>query len=245
MDFESRGTNLWPDADLELRSVGDGFSFEGYALVWDAWSEPIPYGPQGDFRETFRAGSLERTLGRKPDVVLSTQHDLMTIPLGRTTAGTFNLESDSHGLLTKGELPDNELGRPVRDAIKRKDLKGMSIRFRVPNEKTGARWTDSFKKREILEAQLGPEISLVSFPAYTSTTATVRQMAEQLAADLGDVEPDDLAKAFEVLRTDDGRLNPEQHALLEKAIAAKADAPFVPPILAKARERLAAFASKQ
>jgi HK97 family phage prohead protease len=183
---------------------------------------------------------MDRTLARNPDVVLSLQHDMMALPLGRTKAGTFIIEADSHGLATRGELPDNEVGRPVRDAIRRKDLAGMSIRFRVPNERTGAVWSPDFKKREIVEAQLGPEISVVSFPAYTATSATVRSLAE--AADL---EPDELAEAFNVLRENEAKLTPEQSKLLYAAISVKTDEPHVPPNLAKARERLAALASKQ
>ena len=239
IDFEQRGTNLWPDADLELRSVGDGLTFEGYALVWDAWSDPIPGGPRGDFRESFRAGSMDKTLARNPDIVLSTQHNLMSLPLGRTTAGTFSIAADSHGLLTKGELPDNEIGRPVRDAIKRRDVSGMSIRFRIPNEKTGAVWSPDYKKREVVEAQLGYEISVVTFPAYPDTTAAVRALAE-----LADVEPDELAEAFAVLREQDAKLSSEQAQLLYAAIGTKADAPHIPPSLAKARERLAELAAK-
>lgn len=232
--FEVRGTDLWPDADMEFRTVGDGLSFEGYALKWDRWSVPIPAAGK-PFRERFAAGSMDRTLARNPDVVLSVQHSLTTLPLARTRSGTFRISSDATGLLTAGDLPDNELGRPVRDAIRRKDVSGMSIRFRVPS-KAGERWSKDYTEREILEAQLGPEISVVTFPAYPDSTATVRAIAE--AADL---PPDELAEAFDVLKEPEAKLSPNQRDLLYAAVAAKTDEPFVGPKLAKARERLAAL----
>lgn len=235
--FEQRGTDLWPDADLELRSVGDGLSFEGYALVWNTWSEPIPGGPRGDFREQFAPNSLDRTLARDPDIVLSVQHSLTTIPLGRTSAGTFSVQADDHGLLTKGELPDNELGRPVRDAIKRRDMRGMSIRFRIPS-KQGEKWSSDFKERTVTEAQLGPELSVVTFPAYPVTTATVRHLAEE-----ADLEPDVLAEAFKALRDPDARLTVEQRDALMAAINVRVDAPYINPTLADMQSRFAsAFA---
>jgi HK97 family phage prohead protease len=240
LDFDTRSTALWPDDDLEVRSVGDGLSFEGYALKWNSWSLPIPGGPRGEFREQFAAGSFERTLARNPDVVLQVHHSLLTIPLGRTSAGTFNIRADEVGLVTSGELPDNELGRPVRDAIRRRDMRGMSIRFRVPNAKTGERWNEAWNERTIVEAALGPEVSIVTFPAYADTTAAVRALAE--AAELPE---SDLEVAFrKVLSTDpETRLTPAERDLVFRALNAKTDEPFVAPKIARARERLAALAS--
>lgn len=232
-DFEVRGTDLWPDADLELRTESDGLSFEGYALVWNKWSLPIPGGPRGAFRETFRDGSMTRTLARNPDIVLTSQHNLMTLPLGRTRAGTFRLAADAHGLLTAGELPDNEVGRPVRDAIRRKDISGMSIRFRVPS-KAGEVWASDFSEREIVEAALGGEISIATFPAYLDTTATVRHIAE-----MAEVSVDDLAEAFVVLRNPEGKLTNDQRDILMTAVNAKVDEPYISPKLARMQERLA------
>jgi HK97 family phage prohead protease len=232
-DYEVRGTDLWPEEDMELRAVGDGLTFEGYAAVFDKPSIPIPGGPRGPFIETIRQGAFSRTLARNPDIVLSYQHNLMTLPLGRTRSGTLSLAEDSHGLLAKGTLPDNEVGRPVRDAIRRGDVSGMSIRFRVPS-KAGEKWSADYSSRELLEVALGPELSIVNFPAYPDTTAAVRHLAE--AADL---PPDELAEAFAVLRDPEARLSPEQGSLLYAAIAPKVEKPHVPPKLAQMRERFA------
>lgn len=238
IEFDSRSTALWPDDDLEVRSVGDGLSFEGYALKWNSWSLPIPGGPRGGFREQFAPASFARTLSHAPDVVLQVQHSMLSLPLGRTSAGTFSIRADDTGLLTSGDLPDNELGRPVRDAIRRKDVRGMSIRFRVPNEKTGARWSADWSERTITEAALGPEISIVTFPAYPDTTAAVRALAE--AADLPVSELEQaVQKALDP--NPETRLTNVERDLVMSALNAKTDEPLVGPKLARARERLAAL----
>lgn len=234
-EFEMRATDLWPDEDMDLRSTGDGLSFEGYALKWNRWSVPIPGGPRGSFREMFREGSMERTLARNPDVMLSYQHLLTTLPLARTRSGTLSLQADNVGLLAAGSLPDNELGRPVRDSIKRKDIAGMSIRFRVPNEKTGAVWSPDYGQREIIEAQLGPEISFVTFPAYPDTTAAVRHLAE-----IAELPVNELLTAFEILNDPDARLTNDQRDILMVAINKKTDEPFVSPTQVRMREQFAA-----
>lgn len=238
IEFDSRSTALWPDDGLEVRSVGDGLSFEGYALKWNSWSLPIPGGPRGEFRERFAPESFARTLDRNPDVVLQVQHSMLSLPLGRTSSGTFTVRADDTGLLTGGELPDNELGRPVRDAIRRKDVRGMSIRFRVPNEKTGARWSSDWAERTITEAALGPEISIVTFPAYPDTTAAVRALAE--AADLPVSELEQaVQKALDP--NPETRLTNVERDLVMSALNAKTDEPLVGPKLARARVRLAAL----
>jgi HK97 family phage portal protein/HK97 family phage prohead protease len=238
-EFEDRSTALWPEDDLEVRSIGDGLTFEGYALKWNSWSRPIPGGPRGAFREQFMPDAFARTLSREPDIALRVEHQMLSLPLGRTSAGTFSVRADSVGLLTAGDLPDNELGRPVRDAIRRKELRGMSIRFRVPNEKTGARWSANYAERTVVEAALGPEISIVTFPAYPDTTAAVRALAE--AADLPVTELEQaVQKALDP--NPDTRLTNIERDLVMSAINAKTDEPLVGPRLARARERLAARA---
>lgn len=236
-EFEVRGTDLWPEADFELRMAGDGLTLDGYAAVFDTPSVPIPNGPRGPFVETIRGGAFTRTLARSPDVTLRYQHNLTTLPLARTRSGTLTLAEDSRGLHVHASLPDNEIGRPVRDAVRRGDISGMSFRFRVPS-KAGERWSADYSERELIEVALGAEVSIVDFPAYPDTSVAVRHLA-----DAADVPADDLAVAFAVLRDPEARLTAEQRDILYAAIAARTDAPFVGPRLAKARERLAALAS--
>lgn len=235
-DFETRGTDLWPDGSFEIRMAGDGLTLEGYAAVFDMPSLPIPGGPRGAFRETIRPGSFTKTMAGNPDVTLRYQHNLATIPLGRTKSGTLRLATDTRGLHFEDSLPDNEHGRPIRDAVKRGDISGASFSFQVPS-KAGEKWNADYSQRDLLEVRLGREISIVDFPAYPDTSILVRQLAEQAG-----VELDELAQAFSVLRQPDGRLSSAQRDLLMVAVNARTDEPFVGRKVAQAREWLAAHA---
>ncbi len=228
--FESRGTDLWPDADFEIRTTGDGLTLEGYAAVFDLPSVPMP-GPAGKFTETIRAGAFTNTLASNPDVTLRYQHNLLTLPLGRTRAGTLTLAEDSRGLHVEARLPDNEIGRPVRDAIARGDISGMSFSFRAVLDK----WSTDRSTRDLLEVRMGPEVSVVDFPAYPDTSVLVR------ALQAPEVELDDLTVAINAVVAGE-RISREQRDLLMGAISKLVDEPFVGPKLAAARERLAALA---
>lgn len=231
IEFESRGTDLWPDADLEIRTVGDGLTLEGYAAVFDVPSVPIP-GPRGKFIETIRPGAFTRTLATNPDVTLRYQHNLTTLPLGRTRAGTLTLSEDAHGLKVGASLPDDEWGRPIANAVRLGNITGMSFSFRVPHP-NAEKWGEG--TRDLLEVQLGPEVSVVDFPAYPDTSVLVRALA-----DGSDVPIDELAEVIGLLRDPEARLTIEQRDLLMAAISSKVDEPFVGPRLAAKREVLAA-----
>lgn len=232
-EFEIRGTDLWPEADLELRASGDGLTLDGYAALYETPSLPIPGGPRGPFVETIRSGAFSRTLARNPDVTLRYQHNLTTLPLARTRSGTLAITEDGRGLAVHADLPDNEIGRPVRDAIRRGDISGMSFRFRVPSP-AGEKWSDGYSKRELLDVAIGSEVSVVDFPAYPDTTVMVRHLAEE-----AEVPLDDLAAALDVLRDAEGRLTAEQRDLLVAVVNAHTDEPIVGPRMARLQERFA------
>lgn len=206
MDLETRSAQMWPDGSFELRAASDGLTFEGYAAVFNVPSlrMSFPNVRSGQpFREVIRAGAFTKALAAKPDMLLVTQHDLNAIPLGRTRAGTMELVQDARGLKVRATLPDNEHGRPIRDAIARGDISGMSFRFSSVRDEWN-RSADGVTQRDLHEVNLGPEVSIVSFPAYPDTSVSVRHL--QVAA----VDVDS------VLRTlrETGRVTAEQRAVL-------------------------------
>jgi HK97 family phage prohead protease len=239
MTYEFRTADMWPEADFEMRASSDGMTFDGYAAVFDLPSLSMQFPGVGGgkrFREVIVPGAFTRTLAANPDVLLLWQHDMTALPLGRTRSGTLSLEQDGRGLRARATLPDNEWGRPVRDAIARGDVSGMSFRFAKVEEEWQKDTLGSL--RLLREVKIGPEVSIANSPAYPDTVATVRALAEEIDAD-----PDELLQAFRILRDPDVKLTSEQHGLLQIAINAHADEPFVGPKLARARERLAAIAS--
>lgn len=236
MTFETRASDQWPDMPMEMRATREGLIVEGYAVPFDSPSVPLP-GKRGPFRETMRSGAFNDALARKPDVLMKYQHNNLSLPTGRTTAGTLQLGTDTRGLTYRNALPDNELGRPIYDAIERRDITGVSISFRVVGAKN-EKWSEDGSSREVFVAALGSEISYVDHPAYEATTATaLRSLAEAAG-----VDGDELVRVFEELTKPDGRLTGPDRDLLMEAINKRTDAPLVGPNLASARERFARLA---
>lgn len=238
MTYEIRTADLWPDVDYELRAASDGLTFEGYAAVYDMPSARMAFPNVRSgvpFREIIKPGAFTKTLAEKANVTLRYQHDMRTLPLASTRSGTMDLVEDARGLRVRATLPDNEWGRPVRDAIARGDIGGMSFRF----QKVLDRWDKDDaggNLRNLLEVRLDKEVSVTEFPAFPDTIATVRALAEG-----ADVDPEALIDAFQALKPD-ARLAPEQRDALLTVINKHSDAPVMDVAaahkLAQMRERL-------
>jgi HK97 family phage prohead protease len=147
----------------------DGLTLEGYAAVFDEWTDINDY--EGSFRERIAPGAFKRTLGQRMPVLQFDHgsHPLIgSIPLGRITS----IVEDAHGLRVKARLSDNWLVEPVRDAIRDGAISGMSFRFRVVDD-AWTRTKNGIAERTIREVELY-EVGPVVFPAYEQTTVGVR-----------------------------------------------------------------------
>lgn len=234
MEYEVRTAEMWPDADFEMRAESDGLTLEGYAAVFNVPSHPMSFSNiEGGrvFREIIRPGAFTKSLAEAPDITLRYQHDMTQLPLARTKSGTLELNQDDRGLRVAARLPDNEWGRPVRDAIQRGDITGMSFRFANPTVK----WeqTESGYERHLLDVPLRREVSVTDIPAYPDTTAIVRHLAEA-----ADVEPDELAEAFRALRDADVDFTEAQAKLINDVLAARLGHRYVHPNIVEKYARL-------
>lgn len=159
---------------------GDGRTLEGYAAVFNSPTRIRDY--QGDFDEVILPGAFRNSLERRTPVL---QFDHGKDPrIGSTPIGKIEaLSEDDHGLHVRARLfahPDVER---VREAISEGAVSGMSFRFGIPDggDKWSARSGD-VDLREISEAdthELGP----VVFPAYDTTSVSVRSMLSGLSAE--------------------------------------------------------------
>ena len=177
---ESRDNNIETrisHADFELREVqeSNGMTFEGYAAVFNSPSQPIG----GQFTEYVAPGAFKRSLQARNDIKLLWNHDIGQV-LGSTRAGTLTLVEDSRGLKAIAQLPDTQLGRDTAVLLKRGDVANMSFGFTVPAK--GDAWSDDGAVRTLNSVRLH-EVSIVAFPAYTATTASVRSVDQNLLAD--------------------------------------------------------------
>lgn len=161
--------NLLRLTDFRAAKSDDGLTLEGYAAVFDVWTDIEDH--LGTYRERIAPGAFKRTLGMRMPVI---QYDhgshplLGSIPLGRITSIT----EDAHGLRVKARMSDNWLVQPVRDAIRDGGITGMSFRFRIIDDV----WTmsrDGVEERTIREVELY-EVGPVVFPAYEQTSVGVR-----------------------------------------------------------------------
>lgn len=215
--------DTWPTADLELRADGDGMTFHGYAAVFNSDSEPMP------FVEQIASGAFTRTLKRDRNIRMFLNHNTDVL-LATSGAGTLSLAEDDKGLRVEAQLPDTTAGRDLAILLARGDVNTMSFGFQTVKDQ----WSEDGTKRTLKELRLFEVSPITGWPAYPATTAFVRHLADELGE-----EADAMEAAFRVLTEPEGRLTPEQHELLQRAINARTDRPYVGPSLVDWRARFA------
>jgi len=204
---------------VEFRAAddGDGQTLEGYAAVFNQWTDIRD--AQGSYRERIAPGAFKRSLGQRTPVL---QFDHGTHPLiGSLPLGSFSvLREDRNGLFVKARLSDNSLIEPVRDAIRDKAISGMSFRFRVTADDWGTEDgvdTRTIKEVELLEA--GP----VVFPAYEQTSVAVRSLVSVL-------DPETRAALAQELSYPDEERDDESTSPVAGE-PAQGDSPVEPPVV--------------
>ena len=160
----------------EVRAAPDAGgepAFEGYAAVFDTWSEDL-----GGFREKIARGAFSKALERGDDVRALFNHDPNYV-LGRTKAGTLELTEDENGLRFRVQLPsDIGWARDLYRSVQRGDISQCSFAFMVEDED----WArgQSGDERTIRSARLF-DVSIVTYPAYEATSVQARCRKEKSA----------------------------------------------------------------
>jgi len=157
--------------DIEVREAPEGMTtFEGYSAVFNSPSEPLP------FTETIAPGAFARSLKSRNNVFLLVNHDPAR-PLASTRSKTMTLEEDGKGLLVKATLPDTTDGRDLAVLLggggNPRVIDSMSFGFSVP--RGGDSWNEDGSQRTLHQVRLH-ETSIVAFPAYRQTSASVRSL---------------------------------------------------------------------
>lgn len=195
------------DIDFEIRIDNadvDGMQFSGYAAVFNSDSEPLP------FTERILPGAFRKTLRSRNEVKLFKNHNMDEV-LASTRSKTLKLREDENGLLAEAVLPDTTAGRDLAVLMQRGDVHSMSFGFTVPDG--GDNWNNKGTIRELAEVRLH-EVSIVTgFPAYESTTASVRSL-ETLALRT-EVDVDKIADVLYKLESGETLPNDEADLLIE------------------------------
>jgi HK97 family phage prohead protease len=167
--------------DLCVRSFGfetraksdDGRTLEGYAATFNTPTRIRDL--KGDFDEVIRPGAFKRSLDVRTPIL---QWDHGKDPsIGTVPIGAFeDVREDGNGLYVRARLFDHPGVERVRQAIAGGAVTGMSFRFGVPDK--GDAWSrqdSGVELREIRDADIH-ECGPVAFPAYDTTSVSVRSL---------------------------------------------------------------------
>jgi HK97 family phage prohead protease len=161
------------NTEFEIRSEGeDGMTFTGYASVFNSSSEDL-----GGFREFVAPGAFKRSLQSRNEIKLLWNHDTNE-PLASVRGGSLELVEDRYGLKVKAKLPNTTRGRDVAELLRSKVIDSMSFGFNVIKDA----WSENGSVRTLESVRLH-EVSIVTYPAYTATTAQVRSIQPTIDAD--------------------------------------------------------------
>ncbi|MGO8876374.1 MAG: HK97 family phage prohead protease [Acidimicrobiales bacterium] len=155
------------DAEVRMDAVGAGWTFRGYASVFDS-----PYSivdAYGEYTEVVTRSAFDKTLASDADCVLLIGHE--GAPLARTKSRTMTLRTDGKGLLTEARLdPSNPRAQELRSMVDRGDMDEMSFSFRdeLPS------WNSSYTARSLVSVSLNHgDCSAVAFGANAATKGLV------------------------------------------------------------------------
>jgi len=157
---------------VEFRE-GDGDNgpeIVGEAAVFDKWS-----GDLGGFTERIAPGAFKDIL-KTSDTRALFNHDSNML-LGRQSAGTLEMNETKTALEFRVKLGNTTVANDVREHVARGDIQGNSFSFRVGADE----WEDidsDLPKRTITKVSELLDVGPVTFPAYESTTVSVRSLDE-------------------------------------------------------------------
>jgi HK97 family phage prohead protease len=108
-------------------------------------------------------------------------HNIDSI-LARTTSGTLSLSTDDEGLRFEFEAPATSLGNDMVELVRRGDISKCSFKFTVAEDE----WLYASKEngleydeRTIRKIDKLYDVSLVVYPAYNDTEASLRHLEER------------------------------------------------------------------
>ncbi|WP_318240450.1 phage major capsid protein [Limosilactobacillus fermentum] len=167
--------------DLTTRSSDDnGMTVEGYAMLYDQPSVPMP------FVEYIDRGALDNVDMSK--VLLLYGHDLNSV-LARSDAENLQMRADDKGLWFRATLPDTTLGHDTYTNVANGNLKGCSVGFKIGDDKW-LQGNDGNVIHHIRSFDQLIEISITPIPAYTETSVDVQRSLEAFMKGENEVEID-------------------------------------------------------
>ncbi|MCL2555451.1 MAG: HK97 family phage prohead protease [Firmicutes bacterium] len=194
----------------ELRvseSEGKDTHIEGYASVFDSWSETL--GGELPFREKVVKGCFAESIAND-DIRALYNHDPNYV-LGRNKAGTLELAEDDKGLYVKIKPPKAQWAKDLMHSIKRGDVDSMSFGFSVIIDKWYPDESGGVDVRELIKVKLY-DVSPVTFPAYPATECDVRSIYDKRQH----LKAEEAAKTAEASKLKQQKIEALKRAILEE-----------------------------
>lgn len=160
--FDEMERRCLPKAELRLSDDAKSPKITGYAAVFNSWADI-----GGWFRESIRPGAFAKTI-RENDIRALMNHNENYV-LGRNKAGTLTLREDSKGLAVEIDPVPATWANDLLTSMKRGDVNQMSFGFQVNKAEN-----DFDKDERVLVDVTLFDVSIVTFPAYPTTSAQVR-----------------------------------------------------------------------
>jgi len=159
---------------MELRVMNDApRRIAGHAAVFNTPTDI------GGFTESIQPGAFRDTIAGD-DIAALFNHNPSYV-LGRTRNKTLRLAEDATGLYMEVDLPDTTQARDLMELIKRGDVSQQSFTFMRPG-KDDEEWKrlDGHTFRTLKKLRI-MDVSPVTFPAYPTTSVSVRTADEVFA----------------------------------------------------------------
>jgi HK97 family phage prohead protease len=153
-EFRTADINAVDDEEMKI---------QGYALRFNEESNLL-----GEFVEVISPEALEEA--DMSDVRMLINHDQNYV-IGRTTAGTLDLEVTEEGLYFRCTLPPTSYARDIYENIKLGNVSQCSFGMVVGSDGDSfERRDDGIFKRTINKIQTIFDCSVVSYPAYSTSS---------------------------------------------------------------------------
>ena len=154
-------------AELRVDAGKEGSKIVGYASVFNQWADI-----GGIFRERVKPGAFAKSI-KESDVRALWNHDERFV-LGRNKSGTLTLEEDEQGLRVEIDPVPATWAKDLMVSMQRGDVNQMSFGFTVNKQDVNYERNE----RTLVDVSLF-DVSVVTYPAYPTTTAQVRGMFQK------------------------------------------------------------------
>ena len=155
-ELETRAHYAVSNNTLEVRSDSDEMVIEGYAALYNNETNI------GPFRETIAPGAFDDVMENDVRALLNHNPDFI---LGRSGAGTLELELDDTGLKYRVHLGEQQYAKDLYESVKRGDISASSFAFTILEQS----WNENRTVRSIDKVATLLDVSPVTYPAYPDT----------------------------------------------------------------------------